>query len=73
MAVGVCPAAYYADLLCTRARCYMSELFDPIPSATADPSIVDSKSGRCQVPDSRLVVVHPSAKDLCSTLGILLL
>ena len=28
-AVSLCPAAYYADLLCTRARCYLSEQFDP--------------------------------------------
>lgn len=28
-AVSVCPPAYYADLVCTRARCYLSDLFDP--------------------------------------------
>ena len=26
--VSVCPPAYYADILCTRARCYMDNLFD---------------------------------------------
>lgn len=28
-AVSLCPPAYYADLLCTRVRCYLSEVFDP--------------------------------------------
>ncbi|MCJ1384902.1 hypothetical protein MMC17_008020 [Xylographa soralifera] len=26
--VSVCPPAYYADILCTRARCYLDNLFD---------------------------------------------
>ncbi|PGH02672.1 hypothetical protein GX51_04555 [Blastomyces parvus] len=26
--VSVCPPAYYADLVCTRARCYLSRLFE---------------------------------------------
>ena len=37
-AVSLCPAAYYADLLCTRARCYLSDQFDPNDSS-ATPSI----------------------------------
>ena len=36
-AVSVCPPAYYADLVCTRARCFLSDLFDPLP--------VDSTAG----------------------------
>lgn len=28
-AVSICPPAYYADLLCERARCYLSHIFDP--------------------------------------------
>lgn len=28
-AVSLCPPAYYADLLCTRLRCYLSDQFDP--------------------------------------------
>jgi eukaryotic translation initiation factor 2C len=31
--VSLCPAAFYADLLCTRARCYLSEQFDPNDSS----------------------------------------
>ncbi|PGH17512.1 hypothetical protein AJ79_01112 [Helicocarpus griseus UAMH5409] len=28
-AVSICPPAYYADLVCTRARCYLTRLFEP--------------------------------------------
>lgn len=27
-AVSICPPAYYADIICERARCYLSDLFD---------------------------------------------
>lgn len=29
-AVSICPPAYYADLACERARCYLSGVFDPV-------------------------------------------
>lgn len=28
-AVSICPPAYYADILCERARCYLAEHFEP--------------------------------------------
>jgi hypothetical protein len=31
-AVSLCPPAYYADLLCTRLRCYLPQEFDPADS-----------------------------------------
>lgn len=37
-AVSLCPPAYYADLLCTRLRCYLSDQFDP-NDTSATPSI----------------------------------
>lgn len=37
-AVSLCPPAYYADLLCTRLRCYLSEQFDPTDTS-ATPSV----------------------------------
>jgi hypothetical protein len=37
-AVSLCPPAYYADLLCTRLRCYLAEQFDP-HDTSATPSI----------------------------------
>ncbi|CAP83019.1 hypothetical protein E8E15_000917 [Penicillium rubens] len=42
----LCPPAYYADLVCTRARCYMSDLFDPTPSATPTGSVAGESGGR---------------------------
>lgn len=55
-AVSVCPPAYYADLVCTRARCYLHHVFDPsTPSASVagtersgnnDPTLSDSKTYR---------------------------
>lgn len=39
-AVSVCPPAYYADIVCERARCYLSGLFEmSTPGATPTPSI----------------------------------
>jgi hypothetical protein len=32
-AVSLCPPAYYADLLCERLRCYLSDQFDPNDSS----------------------------------------
>lgn len=37
--VSLCPPAYYADVLCTRTRCYMSDYFDPGDSSHATPSV----------------------------------
>ncbi|KAL5044938.1 hypothetical protein BDW71DRAFT_198603 [Aspergillus fruticulosus] len=58
-AVSICPPAYYADLVCTRARCYLSSAFEPpTPSGdvigTADPTVkVDSND----------VLIHPNVRD----------
>lgn len=40
-AVGVCTPAYYADILCTRARAYMSALADPETRSVIERSIAD--------------------------------
>jgi hypothetical protein len=61
-AVSVCPPAYYADLVCTRARCYMSDLFDPTPSATPAGSVVGGERGE-RVPEASQATVHLSVKD----------
>ncbi|KAF7714356.1 Uncharacterized protein PECH_001921 [Penicillium ucsense] len=61
-AVSVCPPAYYADLVCTRARCFMSDLFDPSPSATPAGSVVKSEGGS-RVPEESQAAVHASVKD----------
>ncbi len=35
-AVGYCTPAYYADILCERARCYLSKVLDPQTKEDAD-------------------------------------
>lgn len=54
-AVSICPPAYYADLVCTRARCYLSRFFDGTHGSTTD--------GGGRDPDANLVTVHPNLKD----------
>lgn len=53
-AVSICPPAYYADLLCTRARCYLGDDGSDSTSSTAgyNPSNARWSSG-----------VHPDLKD----------
>ncbi|KAK0125397.1 hypothetical protein ONS95_000586 [Cadophora gregata] len=43
-AVSLCPPAYYADLLCTRLRCYLSDQFDP-QETSATPSVASGSTG----------------------------
>lgn len=59
-AVSVCPPAYYADLVCTRARCYLSELFDPAPSAA---STTGGETGQVLTPDTPHVEIHPKIRN----------
>jgi len=42
-AVSLCPPAYYADLLCTRLRCYLAEQYDPTDTS-ATPSIASGST-----------------------------
>jgi hypothetical protein len=44
-AVSICPPAYYADLVCERARCYLSRLFDSSPGATPGGSVSEGGGG----------------------------
>lgn len=61
-AVSVCPPAYYADLVCTRARCYLQHVFDPsTPSASVAGT---EKSGKNDpLPDSKGYRPHELVKD----------
>jgi len=58
-AVSLCTPAYYADVLCERARCYLSGAFDATPQAsmagstTAEPAVVRSED----------VLIHGRLKD----------
>ena len=56
-AVSICPPAYYADIVCERARCYLSRMFDmPTPSAT--PAQSEAGGGVSASPDD--VLIHPN-------------
>jgi eukaryotic translation initiation factor 2C len=54
-AVSLCPPAYYADLLCTRLRCYLSDQFDPNDSS-ATPSVASGP-----VPQTTLDIKIPDS------------
>jgi hypothetical protein len=56
-AVSICPPAYYADLVCERARCYLSRFFDPSPAVSPEPSVTGG-GGVSTTPDSSLVAIH---------------
>lgn len=57
-------AAYYADLTCERARCYLSKPFDLTPGATPEGSVVSGAGGGGgQVTDSNDVRVHENVRD----------
>ena len=60
-AVSICPPAYYADLICERARCYLHKHFDPSPSAT--PAASSAGGTATGAPDSSLVTLHPNVKN----------
>ena len=61
-AVSVCPPAYYADLVCERARCYLSGVFDASPGPTPSASLTSGRSGEL-VDQVRMVQIHDKLKD----------
>lgn len=59
--VSLCPPAYYADIVCERARRYLSNLFEQsTPSGTLDASSTGGGAGGSRSED---VLIHPSLKD----------
>ncbi|SLM41349.1 Stem cell self-renewal protein Piwi [Lasallia pustulata] len=55
-AVSICPPAYYADLLCTRARCYLGEVLDGSDGASSSAGFNPATSRWSRG-------VHPALKD----------
>lgn len=47
-AVSMAPPAYYADLVCTRARCYLTNYYDPQPDYDKTTPSQSAKSGSGQ-------------------------
>jgi len=63
-AVNLCPPAYYADLACERARCYLANLFDtPTPSAAPSVAGTSAVGGVSLDPSASDVMIHPKIKD----------
>ncbi|KAH6988693.1 putative RNA interference and gene silencing protein [Ilyonectria destructans] len=60
-AVSLCTPAYYADIVCERARCYLSGVFDT-PTQSAEPSLAGSQTGGLQVGNED-VRIHEKLKD----------
>lgn len=61
--ISVCPPVYYADLVCTRARCYLSELFEPMSDSTPSNKIGETEEGKCAIRGGCDVKVHPNVRD----------
>jgi hypothetical protein len=62
-AVSICPAAYYADLVCERARCYLSRLFDATPGATPAGSVAEGGAGAGLEANPNDVRIHENVRD----------
>ncbi|ETI22358.1 hypothetical protein G647_06432 [Cladophialophora carrionii CBS 160.54] len=61
-AVSICPPAYYADLVCERARCYLSGLFSPSVTSSAG-SMAEGEEAPLREPDSASVTIHQNVRD----------
>jgi hypothetical protein len=61
-AVSVCPPAYYADLVCERARCYLAHVYAPTPPASSATSVASERAAERQ-PDEGMVRVHERVRD----------
>ena len=63
-AVSICPPAYYADLVCERARCYLSQYYDASSAPSPTTSVAGSSTGSVtRKPDPSLVKVHEKVRD----------
>jgi hypothetical protein len=59
-AVSICTPAYYADILCERARCYLSSVFDT-PAQSVAASVAESEAGAGASQDD--LRIHTNLKD----------
>jgi eukaryotic translation initiation factor 2C len=64
-AVSICPPAYYADLVCERARCYLGRLFDGSQGASPGGSVSEGGGGGGGAPDADAsqVRIHQNVRD----------
>ncbi|RKF56155.1 Protein argonaute 12 [Erysiphe neolycopersici] len=64
-AVSLCPPAYYADLLCTRLRCYQADKYDPSDEESVMGSVQGSVQGSVNLATPALVAptIHSQIRD----------
>lgn len=65
-AVSYCTPAFYADLVCDRARRYLSNLFDPASNSDTDSMMSDldhEDDGRRQSRLQELITPHPRVQN----------
>jgi eukaryotic translation initiation factor 2C len=60
-AVSISPAAFYADLVCKRARYYLSMLFDASPAGSVVGGVGQPRQGPAL--DLNDVRIHPNVRD----------
>jgi eukaryotic translation initiation factor 2C len=64
--VSICPPAYYADLVCERARLHMGDVFEPLPSDPVDDTSAASASDgntETQTPEEWKIRIHDAIKN----------
>lgn len=61
-AVSLCTPAYYADLVCERARCYLADVFDATPEGSVAGSSQTSTQSNVQQMRSK-VKIHDHIKN----------
>lgn len=62
-AVSICPPAYYADLVCDRARHYLNDVFDPSLEDTPASSVIDGQQPSTHGSRQTRVTIHENLKD----------
>ncbi|POS84043.1 hypothetical protein EPUL_005318 [Erysiphe pulchra] len=62
-AVSLCPPAYYADLLCTRLRCYQADKYDPSDEESTVGSIQGGVQGNLATPALIAPSIHSQIRD----------
>ncbi|KAJ8126654.1 hypothetical protein O1611_g6984 [Lasiodiplodia mahajangana] len=68
-AVSICPPAYYADILCTRARVYLSDMLEnsdnqSVRSSTTTNTVVGEQKVGAAVPWAQLGCEYPRGDDV---------
>ena len=61
-AVSICPPAYYADIVCERARCYLAGLFD-MATPLGSPAQSVTGGGGQAVASTEDVLIHPRLRN----------